>query len=79
MMWCESIFLSFSRLNDIPLYIYSPFAHYLMASGIVPPFCLLWMVLLWTFTYKFLLAHMFHCSWVTLQEQNGSITWYFDS
>ena len=47
-------------LNNIPLYRYTTFCqtiHQLMKIWVVSPLGLLWIILLWPFTYKFLCKH----------------------
>ena len=66
-----SEFPSFLRLNNIPLYGYVTFClsiHPSVDTWVASTFWLLWIMLLWTWLYKYLLKNLLSLPWGILPE-----------
>ena len=71
-MWYHvSEFPSFLRVNNSPLYGYATFVHPFICwldTGATSTFWILWIVLLWTLTYRYLLEPVLPIIWGTCLE-----------
>lgn len=76
----QGVRISFLGLNNIPLWVYTTFClniHPLMNTWVLLPFWLLWIMLQWTWVYKYLfeslLSVLLGMSWSRTAESYGNL------